>query len=98
VDAGTTNVTLTVKLSAASGKAVSVNYATANGTASSSGDYVAKSGTLSFAAGQTAATIVVQVRGDLLKEANETFFVNLGGAVNATIADNQGQVTIVNDD
>lgn len=98
VDAGTVNATLTVKLSAASGKGVTVNYATANGTASSSGDYVAKSGTLSFAAGQTTATIVVQVRGDLLKEANETFFVNLSAPVNATLADGQGQVTILNDD
>lgn len=97
-DSGTVNVTLTVTLSAASGRNISVSYATANGTANSSTDYVAKAGTLSFAAGQTTRTVVVQVRGDTLKEANETLFVNLSGAVNATIADTQGQVTILNDD
>jgi hypothetical protein len=97
-DSGTVNVTLTVTLSAASGRNISVNYATANGTASSSSDYVSKTGTLSFAAGQTTRTIVIQVRGDVLAEANETFFVNLSAAVNATIADAQGLATILNDD
>jgi hypothetical protein len=97
-DSGTVNVTLTVKLSAASGRNISVHYATANGTASSATDYVSKTGTVSFTAGQTTRTIVVQARGNTLDEANETFFVNLSAAVNATIADSQGQVTIVNDD
>jgi CSLREA domain-containing protein len=98
VDSGTNNVTLTVKLSAASGRTVSVNYATANGTASSTTDYVSKTGTVTFTAGQTTRTVVVQVRGDTLKEANETFFLNLSAAVNATIADSQGKVTVINDD
>ncbi len=98
VDANTSNATLTVTLSRASGRTVAVNFATANGTASSSTDYVSKTGTVAFTAGQTTRTIVVQVRGDTLGEANETFFVNLSGAVNATIADAQGRVTILNDD
>ena len=98
VDAGTVNATLTVRLSAASGKTVSVHYATANGTASSASDYVAKSGTVTFTAGQTTKTIVIAVRGDAVHEANETFVVNLSAAINAIIADTQGQVTIINDD
>ena len=98
IDSGTNNVTLVVKLSAASGQNVSVNYATANGTASSATDYTAESGTVTFTPGLTTRTIVIAVKGDLLREANETFFVNLGGAVNATIADTQGRVTILNDD
>ena len=40
----------------------------------------------------------VTVNGDLLDEANETYFVNLSSPVNATIADGQGQGTITDDD
>ena len=49
-------------------------------------------------AGQTSKTILVQVKGGLVKEANETFLVNLSGVLNATIADAQGLGTILNDD
>ncbi|MCI0460944.1 MAG: hypothetical protein L0Z62_28695 [Gemmataceae bacterium] len=89
----------TVTLSASSGKTISVNYATANGTAKTgNSDYVAASGTRTFAAGETTMTITVQIKGDKKKEANETFFVNLSGATNATILDGQGLGTILNDD
>src|SRR5262249_43706264 len=81
-----------------SGRTVTVNYATANGTAVAPGDYTSTSGTLTFASGVTTQTITVPVVGDTLGEANETFFVNLSGANNATIADNQGVGTITNDD
>src|SRR6185437_14036553 len=87
-----------VTLSAASGQAVSVNYATADGTASSGSDYVASAGTLNFTAGQTTRPVSVTINGDLANEANETFFVNLSGATNATISDNQGLGTINDDD
>jgi hypothetical protein len=97
-NSGTKTVTFTVTLSAASGQTISVNYATANGTASSATDYVATSGTLTFAAGTTTRTITVTIRGDTSREASETFVVNLSGSVNATIADSQGVCTIVNDD
>src|SRR4030095_1690639 len=43
-------------------------------------------------------TVSVTVNGDLLNEANETFFLNLTNAVNATLSDNQGAGTINNDD
>jgi len=95
----TTSFIFTVTLSAASGKTVSVNFATANGTATTAdGDYVAKSGTIFFSPGQTTATITVQVRGGRSKEPNEAFFVNLSGASNGTISDGQGLGTILNDD
>jgi hypothetical protein len=77
---------------------VTVNYATANGTASAGSDYVAKSGTLTFAAGVTSQTISITVNGDTTKEANETFNVNLSSPVNATLGTATGVVTIVNDD
>jgi len=74
-----------------------VDWATANGTASAPGDYLANSGTLTFAAGQTTRTITVVVNGDTINETDETFFVNLNNAVNAIISDAQGVVTIAND-
>ncbi len=97
-NSGTVNAVFTVTLSQASATAVSVAYATANGTATAGSDYVATSGTLNFAAGQTTQTITVVVNGDTLKEANETFFVNLSGASGAAIGDNQGLGIIIDDD
>jgi hypothetical protein len=88
----------TVNLSAASVQAVTVQYATANGTAAAGSDYVSTSGTLTFAPGQTNQTVTVNATGDLNPEANETFVVNLSNPVNATIVDGQGLGTLVNDD
>ncbi|WP_325130215.1 putative Ig domain-containing protein [Arenimonas sp.] len=97
-NAGTVNAVFTVTLGAASGQTVSVNYATADGTATQPADYTNTSGTLTFTPGQTTRTITVPVIGETVPEANETFFVNLSGATNATISDNQGVGTITNDD
>lgn len=97
-NAGTVNAVFTVTLSAASGQTVSVNYATADGTATQPSDYTTTSGGLTFTPGQTARTIVVPVFGETVPEANESFFVNLTGATNATIADGQGVGAIINDD
>lgn len=97
-NSGTTNAVFTVSLSAASGQTVTVNYATADGTATAPADYTNTSGTLTFTPGQTTRTITVPVIGETVPEANETFFVNLSGATNATISDNQGVGTITNDD
>jgi hypothetical protein len=97
-NAGTVNATFTVTLSAAYSQSVTVNYSTANGTATAGSDYVAKTGTLTFAPGETTKTITVAVLGDQMYEPNETFVVNLSGATNATITDGNGLGTIVNDD
>ncbi|MBA2732119.1 MAG: lamin tail domain-containing protein [Acidobacteria bacterium] len=97
-DSGTTQADFTVTLSAASGQTVTVNYATADGTANTPGDYQSASGTLTFNPGETTKTVSVLVNGDTTFEQNETFFVNLSGAANATILDAQGQGTITNDD
>jgi len=97
-NSGTTNAVFTVTLSAASASTVTVNYATANGTATAGSDYVAQNNTLTFTAGQTSRTITVVVTGDTTVEPNETFLVNLSNPVGATIADAQGQGTITNDD
>jgi probable HAF family extracellular repeat protein len=100
-NSGTTYFVFTVSLSSAFNQNVSVHYSTADGTATSSSkskDYQAASGTLTFAPGETTKTIRIAVYGDSQKEANETFFVNLSGAVNASILDGQGLGTIVNED
>jgi hypothetical protein len=91
------NAVFTVTLSAASGQAVTVAYATADQTATSN-DYTATTGTLTFAAGTTTQTITVAVTGDTLDEASETFLVNLSNATNATLADSQAVGTITDND
>ncbi len=96
---GTTRFVFTVSLSAASSAAVTVNYSTANGTATKKdNDYVAKSGKLTFAPGETSQTVTIVVKGDKRHEAYESFFVNLKGAKGALIDDGQGEGTILNDD
>jgi hypothetical protein len=97
-NAKTTLFTFTVTLSAASSYAVTVNYATANGSATAGSDYQSKGGSITFAAGETTKTITVTVNGDKQKEANESFFVNLSGAIGGEIADGQALGTILNDD
>ena len=54
-------VIFTVSLSAASGKSITVDYATADGTSTAGVDYTAKTGTLTFAAGETTKTVTVTV-------------------------------------
>ena len=94
----TRTASLNVTLSAASGRTVTVNYATANGTATAGSDYLARTGTLTFAPGVTSQPVVVTVNGDALSEANETVLVALSGATNASISDSQGVLSITNDD
>jgi probable HAF family extracellular repeat protein len=95
---GTRVFVFTLTLSAPANAPVTVNYATANGTATAGSDYNAQSGTITFAPGQTTRTISIVVKGDGSREANETFFVNLSGVVGALLQDNQGIGTILNDD
>lgn len=91
-------VSLTAELSFASTSVVTVNYATADGTATS-GDYTSTSGTLTFAAGTTTATAAVVIKNDKLDEVNETFTVSLSSPSNATLgAATQTTVTIVDND
>lgn len=93
------NATFTVTLSQARPVAVSVKYATADGTAVAPGDYTAKSATtLTFSAGQTSKTVNVPVKGDINGEADETFTVALSDATNIAIGDGVGTGTITNDD
>ena len=96
---GTAPLAFTVRLAAPVTHRVTVAWSTADGTATvANGDYQSTSGTLTFNPGQTSQTVMVLVNGDPWLGPNETFFVNLSNPANATIADNQGQGTILNDD
>ena len=91
-------ITFTVTLDQPTTANVSVNYATADGTATSGADYTAGNGTLTFAPGVTTQTVTIDIGDDALFEGNENFNVLLCGAVNATIADNSGTGTITDND
>jgi hypothetical protein len=97
-NSGTTAFGFTVSLSAPSGKTITLNYATADGSATAPSDYASTSGGLTFNPGNTSKGVSVNVNGDLTVEPDETFFVNLSSLVNVTAGDLQGQGTILNDD
>src|SRR5205823_13176561 len=97
-NSGNAHANFTVSLTAASGRTVSVDYATADGTATAPADYTGSSGTLIFNPGETNKIVTVQVKGDILYELNETFTFNLSNPTNATITTATGTGTIINDD
>jgi hypothetical protein len=104
VSEATATVTITVNRTGQSTGAISVQYATRNGTATAGSDYTATSGTLNWASGDAAAkTFTVAILNDTATEGDETFSVALsaptGGAglgtpsaAGVTITDNDGVV------
>jgi hypothetical protein len=103
-NSGTRDAVFTVRQSAASGRIITVAYATGDasvaivGVATPGDDYNTRSGTLTFAPGSTTQTIAIRVIGDTHAEPDETFAVTLASPTNATIAKASGTGTIVNDD
>jgi uncharacterized repeat protein (TIGR01451 family) len=97
-DSGVRSAIFKVVLTAPSGREVTVNYATASASAEAGTDFLATNGILRFPPGKISQKVTVKVVGDLLSESNLTFLVNLTDAVNAAIADGEGQGTIVNND
>jgi Calx-beta domain len=88
----------TVALSKASGKVVTVSFATSDGSATSPADYAGASGTLVFLAGETSKSVALPLVNDDLVEGEETLTLALSRAVNATLADAQAIGAIVDDD
>ena len=88
----------TARLSAPSGAAVTVSYATVDGTAAAGSDYSAASGTLRFEPGETSQTIAVTTLDDSDSEVDETFTLTLSAASGATIADGTGVGTIADNE
>ena len=98
---GSTNMTFTVTLAKAVTEAVTVNYATSDGTATAGQDYTAVSnGSVTIAAGNTTAEFTVSVTGDETDEFNETFKVTISlpsdttAAAGAILDDDPAVVTI----
>ncbi|MGI8808137.1 MAG: beta strand repeat-containing protein [Acidimicrobiales bacterium] len=99
-DTGSSVATFTVTRSGAKGGTATVQWSTANGTATAaSGDYVGVGATtLTFGPGETTKSVLVTVNGDTTTEANETFQVVLTSPVGASLGDGSGLGRITNDD
>ncbi len=97
-NSGTTQAKFVVALSAPSSQTVTCSFATANGTATAGSDYVAASGALAFAPGETEKPVVVLVNGDTVDEVQETFFLDISNVQNATVGSSRGNGVIVDDD
>ena len=93
------SVTITVTRSGSASGNASVEYATANGSASSPGDYTAISGIITFAPGELSKSFSVFVTDDGIKESNETFNVLLSNPANAVLGNPaSATVTIFDND
>ncbi|HKN40171.1 MAG TPA: Calx-beta domain-containing protein, partial [Acidimicrobiia bacterium] len=99
-DSGSQPARFVVSLSAPSPQTVTVDYATAAGTAVSPDDFTPANGTVTFNPGEQAKEVspAPSVVGDTVDEPDETFTLALANPVNATIAKAVGVATIVDDD
>jgi len=95
---GTKPFVFTVSLSEPSPGPVTVNFSTRNDSAQAGTDYVATSGTLTFAPGEVTKQITVLVNGDTQAEPIEVFFVDLSNASGGVIGDTEGLGRIFDDD
>ena len=91
-------VELAVTLSKASADVVTVMYWTVGGTALAGSDYTAATGTLTFLAGSRREVIEVETIEDELAESDEGFTVELRAPSGATLRDDTGTGTIIDDD
>ncbi|MEP7136085.1 MAG: ExeM/NucH family extracellular endonuclease [Chloroflexota bacterium] len=99
-NSGTTSFNFVVNLSSPAGAGgVTFDIATQDDTATSPDDFAAQSLTgQTIPAGQSSFPFSVLVNGDIVNEADETFFVNVTNVTGAAVVDGQGEGTIVNDD
>jgi hypothetical protein len=97
-DSSITTATITVSRLGGVAGAVSANYTVTAGTAAGT-DFVADAGVVNFAAGQTTATIEVEINGDTVLEGNKTVLVTLSAPTGgATLGASVGTLTIADDD
>lgn len=87
-----------VRLSVPSGKAIRVNWTTANGIARTPGDYTAQNGVLDFTPGESNHVFDVPVSSDNFEEGSESFYTLLSAPVNATIGRGRGMATLLDGD
>jgi len=93
-----TFVDVTIRLDAPNLNSATVDYYFSSGTAGTS-DYTSEDSFVTFAAGETEQTVRIVLKPDTSNEGDEVFYVNLNGSsTNVTIADDRGQVWIVDND
>jgi uncharacterized repeat protein (TIGR01451 family) len=97
-NASATGMVFAVTLSGPSGQTLSVDYFTANGTATNNLDFASTNGTVTFPPGATNRSIVVYALDDILDEPNRTFNVELTNVINAILSDAVGVGTVLDDD
>ncbi len=96
IDEAAGTATYTITLSNPSSTAVSVDYATTNGSATAGNDYTATTGSVSFAPGETSKTITVPITNDTLFEGDENYSIGLSNpSLNASIDNAQKSVTTI---
>lgn len=95
---GTSALEFPVQLSEISGKDITVEYSTADGTATAGEDYLSAAGVLTIPAGQASGTIVVTVNGDTDEEETENLTATLASPYNATLGASTATGLIINDD
>ena len=88
----------TVTLDKAADNAITVDYATADGTATAGKDYTAMSGTLTFNSGETSKTVQVSIIDDTVDDKDETIQLSLSNASGAEISDPDAIGTITDTD
>lgn len=97
-DIANPELVFTVSLSRASEQATSIDFATQDGTARAGSDFVAASGTLTFAPGETSKTVAISVIDDSRLEIEESFSLVLSNAVNADLRQVPGIGAIADND
>ena len=97
-DSGVAQVSIPVTLSAALGFDVSVDFETRAVTAQAGVDYIDATGTVTFTAGSTTASILIDIPGDLVNEGAETFLVRLLNSTSVVLGNTQTVVTIAASD
>lgn len=97
-NSGATVRNFVITLDAPSGQPVSIDAATANGTAIAGTDYNATAAPFEFQPGETTKSFPVTILGDTTPESDESFTAVLSGALNVTIATGTATATIINDD
>ncbi len=96
-NSGTSDLLFAATLSAPSARTITVEYATADGSATA-GDYITTRGTLTFAPNVTSQTIAVPIVGDTIDEPDETFLLNLSNPTNVLLAESLATGRITDDD
>lgn len=94
----TRSQTITATLTSAATETITVNWATADGTAIAGSDYIGASGSLSFAPGEMTSTFQIGILGDADEEPDETLNIVLSQTAGAPIARASALMTLRNDD